>query len=90
MATLLYLIISSQTACGVAVKKVTVDDSNNQASFTEHLGSTLWCSCANCVTMPCAIECTCCRELSELEVEEHLEESSTCITGLEVFLRLYA
>ena len=72
------------------MKKVTVDDSDSQASFTERLGSTLWYSCAKCVTMPCTIECTCCRELSELEVEEHLEESSSCITSLEVFLRRYA
>ena len=35
------------------------------------------------MAMPRAIECTCCRELSE--VEERLEESSTCITSVEVF-----
>ena len=59
------------------------DDNDSQASFTERLGNTSWCSCAKCVAMPCAIECTCCRELSE--VEERLEESSTCITSVEVF-----
>ena len=59
------------------------DDNDSQASFTERLGNTSWCSCMKCVAMPRAIECTCCRELSE--VEERLEESSTCITSVEVF-----
>ena len=59
------------------------DDNDSQASFTERLGNTSWCSCAKCVAMPRAIECTCCRELSE--VEECLEESTTCITSMEVF-----
>ena len=59
------------------------DDNDSQASFTERLGNTSWCSCAKCVVMPRAIKCTCCRELSE--VEERLEESTTCITSMEVF-----
>ena len=59
------------------------DDTGSQASFTERLGNTSWCSCAKCVTMPTGIECTCCRELEE--VEEHLEESGACVTSLEAF-----
>ena len=59
------------------------DDNDSQASFTERLGNTSWCSCAKCVAMPRAIECTCCHELSE--VEERLEKSRTCITSMEVF-----
>ena len=59
------------------------DDNDSQASFTERLGNTSWCSCAKCVAKPRAIELTCCRELSE--VEERLEESSTCIISMEVF-----
>ena len=35
------------------------------------------------MTMPHAIECTCCHELSE--VEERLEESSTYIASVEAF-----
>ena len=35
------------------------DNSKSQSSFTEQLGNTLWCSCANCVVMSCAIECSC-------------------------------
>ena len=60
-----------------------INDNDSQASFTEHLGNTLWCTCVKCVTMPRTIECTCCRELSE--VEERLEETSTCITSSEAF-----
>ena len=60
-----------------------VNDSDSQASFTERLGHNSWCSCAKCVPMPCAIECTCCRELPE--VEERFEESGTCVTSLEAF-----
>ena len=59
------------------------DDSENQLSFTERLGNTSWCSCANCVTLPRAIECTCCQELPE--VEERLEDSDACVASLEVF-----
>ena len=59
------------------------DNSENQSSFTEQLGNTLWCSCANCVVMPHAVEYTCCREFAE--VEEHLEEGVVCVTSLEVF-----
>ena len=36
-----------------------------------------------CVTMSHAIDCICCHELSE--VEDHLEESNTCITSSEAF-----
>ena len=59
------------------------DSASSQASFTERLGNTLWCSCAKCVPMPRAIECTCCRELPE--VEKHFEESGLCVTSLESF-----
>ena len=66
------------------------DCSDEQASFTERLGNTLWCSCAKCHTMPRAIECLCCCEIEEvaeqLEDEERLEgEDNTCITNLEQF-----
>ena len=59
------------------------EDSGSQASLTERLGNTSWCSCGKCVVMPTVIECTCCRELQELE--EHFEESGACATNLEVF-----
>ena len=59
------------------------DDTNSQASFTERLGNISWCSCAKCLPMPRAVECICCRELSE--VVEHLEGSDGCITCLETF-----
>ena len=59
------------------------DNGESQASFTERLGNTLWCSCANCVVMPRALECTCCREFPE--VEERLEEGVVCVTSLEAF-----
>ena len=59
----------------------------NQVSFTEQLGNTSWCSCTKCVAMPCAIECTCCRELPE--VEEHFKESGACATSLEAFMTVY-
>ena len=59
------------------------DDSDSQASFTERLGNTSWCSCAKCLPMPRAVECICCRELSE--VVECLEGSDGCVTCLETF-----
>ena len=59
------------------------DDTNSQASFTERLGNTSWCSCAKCLTMPRAVECICCRELAE--VEECLEGSDGCVMCLETF-----
>ena len=59
------------------------DDTNSQASFTERLSNTSWCSCTKCLTMPRAIECICCRELAE--VEEHLEGSDGYVTRLETF-----
>ena len=61
-----------------------IDDSaGSKASFTERLGNTSWCSCAKCVPMPQSIECTCCRELTE--VEERSEESGSCVTSMEAF-----
>ena len=59
------------------------DNGKSQSSFTEQLGNTLWCFCVNCVVMPHAFECTCCREFPE--VEEHLEEGVLCFTSLEAF-----
>ena len=60
------------------------DDTDSQASFTERLGNTFWrCSCAKCLPMPHAVECVCCRELSE--VVERLEDSDGCVTCLETF-----
>ena len=59
------------------------DSAGSQASFTERLGNTLWCSCTKCVPMPRAIECTCCRELPK--VEECFEESGSCVTSIESF-----
>ena len=59
------------------------DDTDSQASFTERLGNTSWCSCAKCLPMPRAVECICCRELSE--VAERLEGSDGCVTCLETF-----
>ena len=59
------------------------DGSDSQLSFTERLGNTSWCSCAKCVAIPRAIECTCCRELPE--VDERLEESDSCVTTSEAF-----
>ena len=41
-----------------------INDNDSQASFTERLGNTLWCTCVKCVTMPRTIECIRCRELS--------------------------
>ena len=55
------------------------DDTNSQASFTERLGNTSWCSCAKCLTMPRAVECICCRELAEVE---------ECLEGMMVVLRV--
>jgi len=57
------------------------DDS--QASFTERLGNTSWCSCSKSTPMPPAIECYCYREVAE--VEEWLEGTDLCITTLESF-----
>ena len=59
------------------------DSDGSQASFTERLGNTSWCSCTKCVPMPRAIECTCCRELPE--VEERFEEGGACVSSLEAF-----
>ena len=59
------------------------DNGEGQSSFTEQLGNTLWCSCANCVVMPRALECTCYREFPE--VKERLEEGVVCVTSLEAF-----
>ena len=59
------------------------DSNGSQASFTERLGNTSWCSCTKCVPMPRAIECTCCRELPE--VEERFEEGGACVSSLEAF-----
>jgi len=60
------------------------DSDGSQASFTERLGNTSWCSCAKCTPMPRAVECYCCREVAE--VEERLEETDcACITTLESF-----
>ena len=59
------------------------DSAGNQASFMKRLGNTSWCSCVKCVPMQRAIECTCCRELPE--VEERFEESGSCVTSLESF-----
>ena len=59
------------------------EDTGSQASFTERLGNTSWCACGKCVVMPTAIECTCCRELQELE--ERFEDSGACVTNLEAF-----
>ena len=61
------------------------DDS--QASFTERLGNTSWCSCAKCTPMPCAVKCYCCREVAE--VEEWLEGDDSCVTALEAFQRVF-
>ena len=47
------------------------DSDGSQASFTEWLGNT------SCVAMPRTIECTCCRELPE--VEERFEESKRVV-----------
>ena len=58
-------------------------DTDSQASFTERLGNTLWCSCAKCLPMPRAVECIYCCKLSE--VVEHLEGSDGCVTCLETF-----
>ena len=41
----------------------------------------------NCVVMPRAVECTCCREFPE--VEEHLEEGVACVASLEVFKAVF-
>ena len=59
------------------------DNSKSQSSFTKRLGNTLWCSCTNRGVMPRTVECTCCREVPE--VEERLEEGVVCVTSLEVF-----
>ena len=59
------------------------DSASSQVSFTEQLGNTSWCSCAKCVPMLRAIECTCCRELPELE--ERFEESGSCVMSMEAF-----
>ena len=58
------------------------DDTDSQASFTERLGNTSWCSCAKCLPMPRAVECICCCELSE--VVERLEGSDGCVTCLDI------
>ena len=39
------------------------DDTDSQASFTERLSNTSWCSCMKCLSMACAVECICCHEL---------------------------
>ena len=59
------------------------DDTESQASFSERLDNTSWCSCTKCLPMPRAVECICCHELPE--VVEGLEGSDGCITCLETF-----
>ena len=59
------------------------DDTDSQATFTERLGNTSCCSCAKCLPMPRAVECICCRELSQ--AVERLEDSDGCVTCLETF-----
>ena len=69
---------------GVVVKRVTAMGATaRQVLLNDYVGNTLWYTYAKCVAMPCAFECTCCRELPE--VEEHLEESDTCVMSLEAF-----
>ena len=57
------------------------DDTDSQASFIE--SNTSWCSCVKCLPVPSAVECICCRELSQ--VVERLEGSDRCVTCLETF-----
>ena len=57
------------------------NDTDSQASFTERLGNTFWCSCVKYLPMPRAVEGICCRKL--LEVLEHLEGSDGCVMCLE-------
>ena len=64
-------------------KESNSNDTDSQASSTERLGNTSWCSCVKCLPMPRAVECICCRELSE--VVERLEGSDGCVTCLETF-----
>ena len=58
-------------------------DTGSQASFTKQLGNTSWCLCGKCAVMPTAIECTCCRELQELE--ECFDKSGACVTNQGAF-----
>ena len=60
------------------------DFDDDQASFTDRLGHTLWCSCAKCTPMPRAVECFCCKEL-ETSCERLEGSESTCITEVEQF-----
>ena len=59
------------------------NDTDSQASFTERLGKTSWCSCMKCLPMPHAVECNYFSKLSE--VEKCLEGSDRCVTCLETF-----
>ena len=60
-------------------------DVREQASFTERLGKTDWCSCSKCTPMPRGIECQCCQEMDS--VQERLIEQGEieCITSHEQF-----
>ena len=60
------------------------DFDNDQASFTDRLGHTSWCSCAKCTPMPRAVECFCCKEL-ETACERLEGSESACITQVEQF-----
>ena len=62
------------------------NDTNSQASFTERLDNTSWCSCVKCLLNPHAIECICYHKLSE--VEEHLEGRDDVFRYLETFKKV--
>ena len=64
-------------------KKSDSNDTNSQVSFTARLGSNSCLYCAKCLPMPRAVECVCCRELSE--IEERLEDSDESVTCLGTF-----
>ncbi|XP_054759764.2 P2X purinoceptor 7-like [Lytechinus pictus] len=55
-----------------------------QAQAEARLANNEWCGCGNCVVMPTAIECICCREIARcLDLQAH-----GCVRDHEDFVRV--
>ena len=54
----------------MATVKTTVVSQKPQVSFAERLGTTDWCECTKCMSMPRGSKCQRCREMEGLQ--EHL------------------